>query len=44
MGSILGNPGVIHSVPTACSGYVMDHTLVTEDEWADITVNTVAMI
>ena len=33
---ILGNPGVIHSVPIAfitdeCSGYGMDHALVTED-------------
>ena len=32
---ILGNPGVMHSVPTAfgdeCSGYVIDHPWISED-------------
>ena len=27
---ILGNTGVIHSIPTECSGYGMDHACVTE--------------
>ena len=36
MNPIFGNPGMIHSLPTAfideCSGYGMDHAWVTEDE------------
>ena len=33
---ILGNPGVTHSIPTACSGYGMGHVWVTEDGENDV--------
>ena len=40
--AILGNPGVTHCVPTACSGYGMGHAWVTENDFGPVNVTITA--